>query len=50
MALDTAPAARPSLPFIDAATLPDAPSWDFTPRPTRSSMSFASHLRLAMRA
>ena len=50
VALDTAPAARPSLPFIDAATLPDAPSWDFTPRPTRSSMSFASHLRVAMRA
>lgn len=49
VALDAAPVARPSMPFIDATTLPDAPSWGFTPQPTQPSMSFASHLRVAMR-
>ena len=50
VALDSVPMDRPSVPFIDATALPDAPTWDFTPQPMRREMSFASHLRVAMRA
>ncbi|MEM7285205.1 MAG: J domain-containing protein [Actinomycetota bacterium] len=50
-ALDAAPVvAPPRMPFIDAASLPDAPRWDVPRRPTAATRSFASHLRVAMRS
>ena len=50
VALDAAPIGERSVPFIDAAALPDAPQWDFRRRPQPVARSFASHLRVAMNA